>query len=230
METPTINGLSVCFRNILRQEEIPKFRGAVITHMKTCFGNADILFHNHDNTAFRWRYPLIQYKSINGKATIMALGEGAKDIGLLLSSTDKEIHLGRRKTILEIDSVKPFSFSLQPQNETALYHVERWLPFNSSNYKDYIRIGGLKDRILFLERILTGNFLSMAKGLDHHIEKKIFVEICDLSDPFLITSKNVKMMAFDISFKSNLWLPDFIGIGKHASMGFGIIREIANNQ
>ena len=30
----------------------------------------------------------------------------------------------------------------------------------------------------------------------------------------------------DISFKTNISLPNFIGLGKHASVGFGIITKV----
>jgi CRISPR/Cas system endoribonuclease Cas6 (RAMP superfamily) len=32
-------------------------------------------------------------------------------------------------------------------------------------------------------------------------------------------------MAFDIEFASNLSLPNFIGVGKNASIGYGIITK-----
>ena len=35
-------------------------------------------------------------------------------------------------------------------------------------------------------------------------------------------------MAFDAVFKSNLSLPDYMGIGKHVSLGFGTVVRIYN--
>ena len=35
-------------------------------------------------------------------------------------------------------------------------------------------------------------------------------------------------MAFDIEFKTNLSLPQYIGIGKNASVGYGTLTIITN--
>jgi hypothetical protein len=41
------------------------------------------------------------------------------------------------------------------------------------------------------------------------------------------------MQAFDVEFKTNVSLPDYIGLGKGASTGFGVVvkkREKKDNQ
>ena len=35
-------------------------------------------------------------------------------------------------------------------------------------------------------------------------------------------------MAFDIEFVTNMSLPDYIGIGKNASIGYGVITHVRN--
>ena len=47
-------------------------------------------------------------------------------------------------------------------------------------------------------------------------------------DPFfraeeLLESKSVKMMSFDLGFKVNISLPQYIGLGKQVSTGHGMI-------
>lgn len=37
-------------------------------------------------------------------------------------------------------------------------------------------------------------------------------------------------MGFDIRFKSNVSLPDYIGLGKGVSIGFGMIKDYKNNK
>jgi len=34
------------------------------------------------------------------------------------------------------------------------------------------------------------------------------------------------MLAFNIEFKTNVFLPNFIGLGKGVSIGFGTIKQI----
>ena len=79
---------------------------------------------------------------------------------------------------------------------------------------------------MFLENILKGNLLSMLKGLDIHLEQELVLRITELSEPFLLNNKGVKLMAFNADFKCNLSIPNNIGIGKNASIGFGTVTEI----
>ena len=62
------NILTIKFSNHISKEEIPLFRGAVISTLE----QNNILFHNHnDDNSLRYSYPLIQYKRIGGCAAIV---------------------------------------------------------------------------------------------------------------------------------------------------------------
>ncbi|MDR1517093.1 MAG: hypothetical protein LBS52_03170, partial [Dysgonamonadaceae bacterium] len=65
--------LVIIFANQLRHGEISSFRGAVVNLLK----DKNILFHNHrEEGGLRYSYPLIQYKRIHGKASIVCIAEG----------------------------------------------------------------------------------------------------------------------------------------------------------
>lgn len=74
-----------------------------------------------------------------------------------------------------------------------------------------------------LENLLTANILSMAKGLGVHFERQVECKITAMEEPRLTTYKGVKMMAFDAEFKSNVSLPDYVGLGKGVSLGMGTV-------
>ncbi|MFW5721489.1 MAG: CRISPR-associated endonuclease Cas6 [Bacteroidota bacterium] len=40
----------------------------------------------------------------------------------------------------------------------------------------------------------------------------------------VITYKDVKHQTFDVSFKTNIFLPEYIGLGKGVSIGFGTVK------
>ncbi len=82
---------------------------------------------------------------------------------------------------------------------------------------------GVAEKIVFLEKILTANILSFAKGIDITINKNIECKIINIQEPYLITYKNTKLMAFNLEFKTNVYLPNFIGLGKSSSVGNGIV-------
>jgi hypothetical protein len=84
----------------------------------------------------------------------------------------------------------------------------------------------LSDRIDLLERILVGNLLSFAKGVGIEIEQQIICKLISFEEPRLVKVKGVKVMSFNCEFKTNMSLPDYMGIGKHASIGYGTVVKI----
>lgn len=115
-------------------------------------------------------------------------------------------------------------------DETINYTLRNWLPLNSKNHKEYSAIETEAERIRYLEKILTANILSMAKGLDITLEQKIECQITYCSDMRLIKHKGVKMTAFSVCFSSNIILPQYIGLGKGSSHGYGVLRLYDNNK
>lgn len=226
----TIRTLTVWFENEISQYEVPLLRGSVLANIGN---NADVLFHNHMDEKYRYSFPLIQYKCIKKKACIVCIEDGVDIIGQLFASPSNTFILGNRSVEMQISSVLPRKTTIQAWENTKKYHLRRWLPLNSENFKTYLKLETLTERVAFLEHILIGNVLSMAKGLGIHFEKQVTCSITRLSEPSTVKVKNTKIMMFDADFNSNVSLPDWVGIGKHASIGFGIVteekRKIKNN-
>ena len=127
---------------------------------------------------------------------------------------------------LEIESVTPKTYVVQVWDSEFKYRIRNWLPLNTENYKKYIQLEAISDKVIFLEKILIGNILSFAKGMGIDIQNEISCKMITISEPKPIKAKDVKMMAFDAEFKTNISLPDYMGLGKHASLGFGtVVRE-----
>lgn len=219
--------LIVRFNNEIGRDEIPLFRGAVISAME----NTDVLFHNHNgDKALRYAYPLIQYKRINRKASIVCIGDGTSVIGQLFSSDNFDVYLGKRKMKLEVESIKANSFLIQLWNDEFEYHINHWLPLNQENYNKYLVMDSVVEKCAMLESLLTGNILSFAKGLGIFFDQKVQCKITSINEPYLITYKGVKMMGFDSEFKTNVSLPDYIGLGKGVSLGMGtVVRKRERN-
>ena len=214
----------VKFKNEISFNEIPQYRGPVINSMK---GEAEILYHNHKGgDEYRYSYPLIQYKRIHKKAAIFSIGEGVEAIGQFLSCQNFNLKLANRQLQLEIESVSPKTYVVQVWDSEFKYRIRNWLPLNTENYKKYIQLEAISDKVIFLEKILIGNILSFAKGIGIDIQNEISCKMITISEPKPIKAIDVKMMAFDAEFKTNISLPDYMGLGKHASLGFGtVVRE-----
>ena len=210
------------FKNLIHHNELLYFRGAIINALKE---KNQVLFHNHEGDNFRYSYPLIQYKRINQRASIVCINEGTEVIGHLLSIGDLSCRLGEKDIELEIDNVKANQVIIQTWDSMFYYHLRKWLALNQANYQDFMQLDSLSDKCLFLEKILIGNILSVGKGIDIQFEKEIICKITNIIETNTMTYKNVKMMSFDVEFKSNVSLPDYIGIGKGSSLGFGMVAE-----
>lgn len=223
MNQNNLNVLVVQFTNELKQTNIPYFRGAVIAALGE---QADVLFHNHTENGFRYAYPLIQYKRVKGKAAIVCIKDGTEQIGRFFADADMDLRIGNTQMKMEIETIRPHKITVQVWDTMFKYRIRRWLPLNSQNYKEYMLLEGLKEKIAFLERILTGNLLSFTKGVDVFLDKEVLCELTSVSEPFYIINKGVKLMAFDVEFKANLSIPDYVGIGKNASIGCGVITRV----
>lgn len=214
--------LKIVFDQTLLPSEIAQFRGAINNLINKDY----VLFHNHlGENGFRYNYPLIQYKSIHKKAALICLDEGTEEIHELLKLNKWNITIPKGEMTLSIESLSANHFTVQVWDTMFHYRIFDWLGLNSENYHKYQKIESLVERTQFLERILVGNILSFAKGIGLSVEKEIKLNIKEISREKIIRYKDARLQAFDLTFKSNFFIPNYIGLGKGASSGFGVVKS-----
>jgi len=216
-----VKTLIIKFKNELSKRDITKFRGAVIASMH----DADILFHNHEGDSLRYGYPLIQYKTIDRKAAIVAVGEGADTLYQTFQKSDWNLNIGERQVQMELGSAKIYETPVMINENAFAYHIENWLPLNEANYAGYKNLDSAVGQMQMLERILVSNILSLLKNSDIIIDEQLTCTITSVPKIQTVRFKQVKLMSFDLNFKCNIQLPLYIGLGKHASVGHGVITE-----
>lgn len=211
--------LLIRFSNAISQRDTSSFRGAIINILK----DNDILFHNHlpDKEGYRYAYPLIQYKRINKKAAILCFETGTESIGKLFADSDLVLNLNGRTERFEVESIKAYHHLIQPWESRFNYRIRKWLALNQENYEKYEKLESLAEKSFFLENILKANILSFAKGLNIFFDKQVECKITWLSEPTLTKYKNVKLTMFDAEFVTNISIPDYTGLGKGVSIGYG---------
>jgi len=218
--------LFVEFDNQLAQREVSAFRGAIIEKV----GRENLLFHQHkSDTEVLYQYPLIQYKSSGRKPNIFCIGDGVDEIHKLFSFKNWDINVRGQRYDLKINRLDLNTVTLNLWNDTFTYSLKNWIALNSANYQLFPTIDSLTERVKLLEKILTGNILSFAKGVDWHIDKEISVSIVNIQKQRKVTYKGIPLLAFDVEFKSNVSLPNHLGLGKSVSHGFGVIRRLPKN-
>jgi len=223
---PHVRTLIIRFKNEIPKWEVNKFRGALIASLE----NANVLYHNHQDEGLRYSYPLIQYRTLQGKAAITCIGDGTDAIGEFLSGQNHDLTLGERTEHFEIEDIHARNTLVQCWQTPLEYHIRRWIPLNKENYKSYEELEGITERVALLEKILVGNILSTLKGMGIKIEEQLTCKITWLSEPKPVTFKKVKLIAFDANFRTNVSLPSLIGLGRHVSVGYGTITMKHHNE
>lgn len=214
--------LIIRFENEIEPYEVGLLRGAVNASLE----QKQLLFHNHiDATRLRYAYPLIQYKRIGGRAAIVCLGEGVEAKGEFFASNNFCVHIGQRYVELRIARLTPMQYNIRTCAQMFRYRLSRWTPFSQQNWRRFQQVEELGDRITMMERILTGNILSMTKGLGVWLEDRVELRITRMSEPFWVNVKGVKVCSINVEFTTNISLPDDIGLGRHVSIGYGVVRN-----
>lgn len=217
-----IKFLKAQFTDSMEPWEIPAFRGAIVAKV----GRTHHWFHNHlDDNKFLYRYPKIQYKCINHRPMLLCVHEGVDEVHKLFEQPDWSINISQRNLELRIDRLEMHEFDMKVNPQWQSYHIKQWVGLNQKNYEEYQQLGGLVERITFLEKKLVAHIISFAKGINWHIDKRFEVKITDLSPPRWVKVKDSRLLGFNISFDSQVFLPDFVGLGRKVSIGYGVVRR-----
>jgi len=214
--------LQVIFDLKINFSEIPFFRGAII---KTTRGENN-LFHNHSPEGNIYRYPKIQYKLINGNASLLCVEEGIEGIQDFFSRTDWKLQIEKQNKEIKVENIKVHQHRVAVWENWFDYRITNWLPLNQDNYIKFKALEDLTERISFLEKIMQSNILSFLQGIDLYVDEKIEVKIKSIRGERLMNYKDQQMQAFTLVFRTNISLPNYIGLGKGSSVGFGVIKEI----
>ncbi len=204
----------------LSTRDAHKLRG----YFGNLFREKSPLLHNHfESGRNRYAYPLVQYKVLNKVPYLIGLNEGA-ELLIELFLKIKEIKIEERffpiysKNIVNELSEVGIDTSLNEYKFQTL-----WMALNQSNFNKYINLLPGKEKKDFLEKILIGNILSFYKYMNYTANERIYVKLNFNEKETLF--KNRQMIAFSGKFTSNVLLPDYIGLGKAVSRGFGTIKK-----
>lgn len=191
----------------------------------------EILFHNHfDDGSFRYGYPLIQYKIIKNKPVVLGINKGANLVLdhffsiERLELEDKVFVSPTSKLLVKTENLKVDNGYDMPSYKYEF--ISPWLGLSQKNYKLYREkyiSESEREKTQFFKKVITGNILSFAKGIKWWVEEEIIV-LPFFSD-ITVKFKGEEMVGFTGYFLSNVYLPEYIGLGKSTSRGFGTIKR-----
>ena len=124
-------------------------------------------FHGHIGDRLIYRHPLIQYKVFGGSALVVGLKEGAYLLKAVPKLEYLELYYQRHPVIKQNTSsfIVPFGLT---ENMFCYTFETPWIVLNEKNYQLYLKLRESgKDTRVLLDKILTGNILSMCKSVDY---------------------------------------------------------------
>lgn len=209
------------FDTPLKAAEIPRLRRIINTYI----GGENDLFHNHvSREKYHYRYPVVQYKSVEGKAALLGLGEdGCAAIAQLLQN-ERFLTIfrqgGMNAHLLAEQSTETLDLLDRPAYE---YRIEDYIALNDRNLADWRQNPGLVFRAQLLERCLVGHCLKFASAISWQLPpRSLELNLLDYRATN-VRSFDTNFLAFRIDFLSNIRLPEWIGLGKAVSHGFGSV-------
>ncbi|MCY6485477.1 CRISPR-associated endonuclease Cas6 [Clostridium aestuarii] len=211
--------MRLSFENVeIAKRDIPKVRGFIASN----YPEYDEL-HNHKGNKTIYRYPVIQYKSIEGIPCIVALNEGVNVLKKIENEVD---NINIENKIIDIfeKRIKYEKAEYGISNTLLKYEFDSpWMCLNDKNFKIYIKSNDEEKKEL-LKRILIGNILSMSKSMGYTVEEKInvYLELRSCNVKF----KNKDMLGFKGYFIINFKIPNYLGLGKSVSRGFGAVKNL----
>ncbi len=197
------------------------------------FGNLykdDTLFHQHTGDGkLIYHYPRIQYKVIDGTPYLIGLEEGVESL--------KEKFIQIHEFRLDDKEYNVFEKSLEIENadlgiaQHQIWYrfLSPWYALNQENYKKYLKTDLQAKRSLLLKRILIGNLLSLCKSLGEVVTEEVVVEDMNVFE-YNFNLDNTPVLGFKGEFQVNFNIPNYLGLGKSVSRGFGTIQTIQTTQ
>ncbi|MDP4146890.1 MAG: CRISPR-associated endonuclease Cas6 [Bacillota bacterium] len=179
------------------------------------------LFHNHVDGNFIYRYPMVQYKVVSKVPIIIGINEAANLVANIGVNDDELILDGIEYDAFQKEIIKS-SFEFGCTDDYIKYtFITPWIALNQKNSEIYKTANNMEQEDM-LKKILIGNIISMSKGLNYNVSEKINCWI-NLKEREVML-KGIRHIGFIGEFKVNFNMPDYLGLGKSVSRGFGTVK------
>ncbi|MEW6086766.1 MAG: CRISPR-associated endonuclease Cas6 [bacterium] len=212
--------LNIIININLRKSDTEKIRG----YLGNLFWDNPYAHQHKPDGSFIYQYPCVQYKVIDGSCLLIGFNEGS---GIIMKTFHdlKSLNIdGKWEEILSkgLESYTT-SFSILSEH-TSYSFLTPWLALNEENHKKYRGMKNWEDKKELLNKILVGNVISMSKSLGYTVPSPIIADIKNIKE--IHTSlKGTPMLGFLGTFSVNFEIPDYWGIGKSVSRGFGTVKK-----
>jgi hypothetical protein len=220
----TIYTTTITFPEIqLQTRDAHKLRG----YFGNLFKDHSPLLHNHlESGQSQYRYPLVQYKVTDKIPMLLGLNEGAELLTSLFLKV-QELQLDGHIYPVLSKNIRNQRWNIGLDSDLHHYRYETlWMGLNQDNHRKYMQMASDQERQEQLKRIAISNILAFYKAFDLRLAEEhrilLSLQVQEKSTRF----KNQNMLAFSGEFTTNALLPDFAGLGKSVSRGFGTVKKV----
>jgi hypothetical protein len=183
--------------------------------------------HQNNTTGFIHRYPVLQCKQLKRDLIAIGISQGA---GCLCRIAHDETILGFGESTCRITASDPAiraeTFGIADTVFTYEF-LTPWLALNQQHAKKFYDLKGKPQRDVFMQKLLTSQLTSLAKSLDYDMISQVCCEAKVRFRRERINRENV--MVFVGKFRTNLCIPDYLGIGRSVTQGYGTIKRITES-
>jgi len=188
------------------------------------------LFHNHypdGKSIYRSNGAPFQFKVINNDVFILALNEGV-DFSKSFQWPDKiKMPLGRNGLLVELKFLSKTSkqATFQKTEAQCYRNISPYLALNQNKYRLYLKMSE-SERRKSIEKGLADHILTAAKWCGIRVSHRIQTNLIQMKTRIPLKIKDdLIFLPFDVMFECNTEIPDYIGIGKFVSRGFGTVVQ-----
>jgi hypothetical protein len=156
--------------------------------------------------------------------TVIGINEGALFLKQF-ADANRELQIGPDTyRIAEHDiSIRDEEFGISETIHSYEFATP-WLALTQENYKKFYKLTGKPARDDFVRKILIDNITTLSKSLGYEVPAPI---TCDANLHFQKDRLDgVSVMTFTGKFQVNFEIPEYLGIGKSVSQGYGAVRRI----
>ena len=166
-------------------------------------------------------YPRVQVKILNEQIYLVGINEGADSL-LSLREKFETLDFGNITFQVNDIDVDEQSDIMVPSNHPVRYRfISPWVALNPVTNKRYNELDN-SGRIKYLSQLLTHNILFLGKEMGIAINTKVYTWL-SLSSLFPKPIGEKNWGSFNGGFKTNIILPNYIGLGNGITRGFGTI-------
>lgn len=218
--------LNLTAESNLNKSDAEKIRG----YLGNLFWDNPYAHHHKMDGSLIYRYPCVQYKVIDGSCLLIGYKEGSEIVKETFHDL-RSINIGGKWEEILSKGLESYTTSFSVTTDQFPYSLlTPWLALNEKNYERYQKLGSWQKRKELLDKILIGNIISMSKSLGYTVPEPIRVNVGNMKE--VPTSlKGTPMLGFLGTFSVNFEIPDYWGIGKSVSRGFGtVVRQKTDNR